>query len=71
MAVATEPAELCVWIAAYPTKRSIDDIETGNDLANILKSGMVGNIKHPESFDTALIKDCPLTSEFKEDVHRG
>ena len=71
VAVATEPAELCVRIAAHPTKSLVDDIETGNDLTNILKPDMVGDIRQPESLDTGLAKDCPLAAEFKEHVHGG
>ena len=70
-AVATEPVELCVRIAAHPTKSLVDDIETGNDLTNVLKPGMVGDIRRPESLDTGLAKDCPLAAKFKEHVHGG
>jgi hypothetical protein len=71
VASAAKPAEPRVRIATHPTKRLVDDIETGNDLANILKPSVVGYIKQPEGLDIGLTKDCPLTSEIKEDVHSG
>lgn len=58
-------AEFRVVVSAYPAQRLVDDVETGDNLADILQARMVSYVEQPEGLHARRADHSALATEFK------